>query len=128
MTEPQRAKDNVGAMNFLYSEAILKVWNANPKYETIHKLRDAVNFHSHIPQIAEVTKVLDNSGVDTADSAVALELAFLEFYLRVGQHYEREKRDESGDLPGYETAIKHLNDMAQANFNRRIGFTPKEAK
>jgi len=122
--KPYLAKD-FGDYNYLFTVAILTVWNAMPRYETIHKLAQATdNFFMpmfSLPEIDAVAKLLQGLGVPDTTTLKAAQLAFLEFYIRIGQHYEREKRDEQGDLDEYKTAIEHLNKMAQANFNRRIG-------
>lgn len=127
MTEPERAAKDVGAMNYLYTEAILKVWNAAPKYETIHRLKIATDYApSDFLELSAVDEMLFSNGVSDENRKTARQLAFLEAYLRIFQFYEREKRQLNGDLEGYEIATKHLNELARDNFNSRIGY--KEAK
>lgn len=119
---------NVGHYNFLYTEAILKVWNAKPKYETIHKLKRDFNTADTPQEVANVTKVLQDSGANFKDIHAAYELAFTEFYFRVARPYENEKIRSHGDLDGYEEAMGHLNDMARERFNKNIKYVPNENK
>lgn len=122
-TFPERA-NTPGDYNYLYTVAILTIWNANPRYTTIDLLEDQIE-ESTLPEIIRVTHELLNIGIPEKKYKKAYRLAYKEFYLRIGQHYEREKRNENGDLIEYEAAMKHLNEMSRANFDKRIGFKEK---
>lgn len=121
LTEPQRVT-TPGDWNYLYSVAILKVWNANPKYETIHKLKRATKWSNVLPEIQKITDGLLALGIEAEDTMVAAELAFAEFYARIGRAYEFHKMNTQGDLEGYTEALLHLNNLAREDFNSRIGF------
>lgn len=90
-----------GEHNFVKTEEMLKVWNAEPRYDTLDKLAEDVEFTTE-------------------------QLAFLEFYIRVGRSYENEAINKNGDLEGYTEAYKHLNDLARERFNKNIKYVPKE--
>lgn len=125
LTEPNRAT-TTGDWNYLYSVAILKVWNATPKYETIHKLKMATRFLS--PQFEEITAVSNHLFplASYEEAACAAELAFMEFYARIGRAYEFHKMMTSGDLEGYTEALLHLNNLAREDFNSRIKYEEKK--
>lgn len=46
--------------------------------------------------------------------------------IRVGRSYENEAINKNGDLPGYEEAYKHLNELARERFNKNIKYVPNE--
>lgn len=90
-----------GEHNFIKTEEMLKVWNAEPRYDTLDKLAEDVGFTTE-------------------------QLAFLELYIRVGRSYENEAINKNGDLPGYEEAYKHLNQLARERFNKNIKYVPNQ--
>ncbi len=90
---------NEGDMNYLFTLAIIRVWEQTPRYKTIHNLRKACY---HEPQsIAHIYTIecrLLALNVDRLDIKIARELAFNEFMRRIGSVYEEEKRVANGDV------------------------------
>lgn len=98
--DPTKA-ETPGDTNFLETDAMLKTWNTSPSYTTLDGLGHNVGFTTE-------------------------QLAFLEFYIRVGRSYENEAINKNGDLPGYEEAYKHLNQLARERFNKNIKYAPNQ--
>jgi hypothetical protein len=86
--------------------AYLKVWlkEGNQRYKTIDALRRASIFPETLPEVKQVTEDLVAIGVPFVDLAIARDLAFLEFYRRIGMDYEDIAIDKNGDLPEYQQA------------------------
>jgi hypothetical protein len=95
-----------GDFNYLYTLAYLKVWlkEGNQRYKTVDALRRASIFPETMPEVKQVTEDLVAIGVPFVDLAIARDLAFLEFYRRIGVDYEDIAIDRNGDLPEYEQA------------------------
>ena len=93
---------SVGDLNALFTLLFIKIWNERPSYETIHKLRRAVKNAGAIHEVGMLNFHLAKAGpqlaLDTVDLDIARELAFLEFYNRVGRYYEGKKASENGDV------------------------------
>lgn len=98
--------DSVGDYNYLFTLAYLKIWlkEGNQRYKTVHALRKASIFPETIDEVRQVNERLAQTGVPLVDLAVARDLAFLEFYRRVGADYEDIAIDKNGDLPEFEQA------------------------
>jgi len=98
--------DNVGDYNYLFTLAYLKVWlkEGNQRYKTIHALRKASIFPETIDEVSQVNKRLINTGARFVDLAIARDLAFLEFYKRIGTDYEELAIERNGDLIEYQQA------------------------
>ena len=96
----------VGQYNYLFTLAYLKVWlkEGNQRYKTIDALRRASIFPETMPEVKQVTEDLVAIGVPFMDLAIARDLAFLEFYRRIGVDYEDIAIDKNGDLPEYQQA------------------------
>lgn len=88
-----------GDMNWLFTLAIIKVWERCPRYKTIHYLRKACYYEpSTITEICVVEQRLLHSEADGLDIKVARELAFNEFMRRIGNKYEDQKIKKNGDV------------------------------
>jgi len=95
-----------GDLNYYITTKILDVWNEEPKYKTIHYLHKVmITSPKDSPLLAMLRRELADR-FDAADIYTAGNLAFLEFYRRVGSTYEDVKRVKNGDLPGYVLALK----------------------
>jgi hypothetical protein len=103
--DPLKA-NTVGDYNYLFTLAYLKVWlkEGNQRYKTIDALRRASIFPETMPEVKQVTEDLVAIGVPFVDLAIARDLAFLEFYRRIGVDYEDIAIDKNGDLPEYQQA------------------------
>jgi hypothetical protein len=103
--DPLKA-NSVGDYNYLFTLAYLKVWlkEGNQRYKTIDALRRASIFPETMPEVKQVTEDLVAIGVPFMDLAIARDLAFLEFYRRIGIDYEDITIDKNGDLPEYQQA------------------------
>jgi len=103
--DPLKA-NTVGDYNYLFTLAYLKVWlkEGNQRYKTIDALRRASIFPETMPEVKQVTEDLVAIGVPFVDLAIARDLAFLEFYRRIGIDYEDIAIDKNGDLPEYQQA------------------------
>jgi len=103
--DPLKA-NTVGDYNYLFTLAYLKVWlkEGNQRYKTIDALRRASIFPETLPEVKQVTEDLVAIGVPFVDLAIARDLAFLEFYRRIGMDYEDIAIDKNGDLPEYQQA------------------------
>ena len=90
-----------GQLNYLYTQAIIKAWVRAPCYATIAALAKDVGRPScefQTPELVALTQRPHPVTVDTLSEQTALFLAFLEFYRRVGQHYENFKMIHNGDV------------------------------
>lgn len=115
LNNPSVFPDKEGDWNFLYSKAYLDFWNkeGNQRYHTIHKLRVASAYPETIAEVKLVEDRLIAEGITLTDRLVARELAFMEFYDRVGSFYERLARMKNGDVEEYKIAIKKLEEMTR---------------
>lgn len=123
LENPSVFPDKEGDWNFLFSQAFLNVWNqeGNQRYHTIHKLRVASAYPETIVEVKLVENRLIAEGITLTDRLVARELAFTEFYDRIGAFYERIARIKNGDLDEYKIAIKQLEEMTR----QLVAGTPK---
>ena len=90
--------NSLGELNYLYTLAMIKAWKENPRYDTIHWLKASVicpDLNNYVHEIYSKLKYLN---IPDISSSVARELAFLEFYRRIGSHYESNKALENGDV------------------------------
>ncbi len=97
--------NTVGDLNYLFTVEYLKIWLAEPRYATIHKIKEA----SQNRDSSTAINVLENKlwvsfNFTTNELNVAKELAFLEFYRRVGAEYEEYCIIKNGDLKEYQQA------------------------
>lgn len=105
-TEPERAR-TAGDYNFLYTQEYLKAFIANPSYFTIALIRKSSGapWDDVIPGVAAIDNLLCKLNVSVMDRGIARELAFMEFYRRVGVAYETLAMHKNGDLELYERAL-----------------------
>lgn len=113
LNEPSTFPCNEGDWNYLFSKAYLDVWNQedNQRYHTIHRLRVASAYPETLPEVKLVEDRLIAEGISMTDRLVARELAFTEFYDRIGAFYERYARIKNGDLEEYKQAIKQMEKL-----------------
>ena len=96
-----------GDWNYLFTLAIIRVWEKTPRYKTIHALRKACFYESQsIIEIYAVETRLLGINISKQDIQIAKELAFNEFYRRVGAMYEDQKIMLNGDVYKDEVAIQ----------------------
>ncbi len=97
--DPGMAK-NEGDFNYLFTRAMIAFWmkKDNQRYQTIHNLKKASLQPSTVEEVMEVESLLTIKSVPMEDRKAARELAFAEFYRRVGQVYEDQKISENGDV------------------------------
>lgn len=87
-----------GDWNFAYTVAYAKRMLNRLAYKTIHELRKAVHDPNLIEEVAYVDSQLAQRKVSALDRQVARELAFAEFYARVGRYYEDKAIKKNGDV------------------------------
>lgn len=116
LENPSVFPDKEGDWNFLFSQAYLNFWNqeGNQRYHNIHKLRVASAYPETILEVKLVEDRLIAEGITLTDRLVARELAFTEFYDRIGSFYERLARMKNGDLEEFKVALKKLEDMVRS--------------
>ena len=117
LVEPQRAKEP-GDFNYLFSQAMLKHWlkPEHQRYKTIHQLRKSVVNPAIVDEVDDIDNLLVVLGVPQLDRETARELAFLEFYRRIGSYYEDLAIEKNGDLEEYQKA----QDFLLLNYRMRI--------
>lgn len=98
---PYRAS-TPGDLNYLFTVEYLNIWIKTQRYMTIHLLKKSVKDPSCIYDIEQLSKKL--SPQYSADLETARELAFLEFYRRIGAEYEDMCITKNGDLKEYQEA------------------------
>lgn len=104
LTEPKRANTD-GDWNYLYTVAFLKEFISRPEYATIARIRKSVHDPRKVKGTDDVDDFLIVQGVSALDRQTARELAFAEFYERVGKLYEKLARERNGDVQEYVDAI-----------------------
>lgn len=84
-----------GELCFTFALVYLNLYNANPKWETVHRIR--VVSKSPFSCIETNNIVMQNASMfQREDVVVAADLAFLEFYRVVGSVHEDVKMQENG--------------------------------
>lgn len=106
-SEPKRANTD-GDYNYLYTLEYLKAFTANPSYATIAKIRKASINTGKIDGVFHLDNFLAVLGVPALDRQVARDLAFLEFYYRIGRKYEDQAIAHNGDLVEYAEAERAI--------------------
>ena len=98
--EENRSKAfEAGDWNYLFTLALIHAFSKEPRYKTIHLLKQACYIdHYASPHILDVEVILKELNVSLADRQTARQLAFDEFYRRVTSKYEDKKRKENGDV------------------------------
>jgi hypothetical protein len=102
--------ENVGDYNYLFTLAYLAEWlkDGNQRYHTIHSIKASSIVPDVLVEVKEVDRILQDIGVSILDRQVARELAFHEFYRRIGCEYEDFAVEKNGDVKQYEEAIDKL--------------------
>jgi hypothetical protein len=96
-----------GDLNYLITKRIIEVWKASPRYATIHEIQKATRVPSTDGKLWDLRSQLsDEYKISLLDFDVAAELAFQEFYSRVGILYEETKAVQNGDL--YEEIVDEI--------------------
>jgi hypothetical protein len=116
-TEPQRAS-TLGDYNYLFTKAYIKAFIDDPSYAMIAMIRRASLQPQNLEAVFDVENLLVEKEVHLLDRIVARDLAFVEFYDRIGHNYEVYARVKNGDLPEY-------NDAERAIIVK-FGMIPKE--
>lgn len=101
-----------GDYNALFSIAYLTAYIQHPKYERIELIRRSSMQPALIPEVAEVEAVLTGQGVDLFTRIIARDLAFHEFYARIGRQHENLAKRKNGDLQKYKEAEAVLHQKA----------------
>jgi len=96
-----------GDWNYLYTQAYLHVFAREPKYETIYRLN---TFPFEYPEVVDVATTLHNNGVSAIERHGAMEVAYDEFYRRVGGIYEDECIARNGDLKEYDKVLDIIDE------------------
>lgn len=107
LTEPQRAITD-GDFNYLFTLAYIKVFLANPGYTTLARIRKASLMPLRLEEVEAVENLLIVNGVSVMDRIVARDLAFTEFYSRIGRNYEENCIAINGDITQYHDAEKAI--------------------
>lgn len=100
-----RVKDP-GDLNFLLTNFILRVWIANPKYNTYHSLKKVLVIDPKSSSLLQELRSRYAHIFTVGDIYSAASCAMVEFERRVVAAYEDRKRAENGDIELYLTAIK----------------------
>jgi hypothetical protein len=95
---PDKAYE-VGDCNYLFTLGLIHEWNKEPRYKTIHRLKKACYSDSTASTaVFAIEARLRGTNVDKLDIETAKQLAFDEFYRRIGSKYEDKKIEENGDV------------------------------
>lgn len=87
----------MGELCYAYTKILIDEFNKEPRWTTIHRLRRGINLPSMDNMFGPLEGAL-RSRFTHGDLVAARELAFLEFYRRVGSAYEDNRAAENGDL------------------------------
>jgi len=109
-TDSMQAKDE-GDYNYLFTVAYLKEFLKEPRYKTIAKIRRASLAPHTFDSVGDIEDRLVFLGVPEIDREVARDLAFLEFYRRIGVMYEDFAIEKNGDVKEYMDAEDYVNDL-----------------
>ena len=120
---------NEGDWNYLFTLAIIRVWEKTPRYKTIHALRKACY---HDPQtLVEMYATecrLLSINISPLDIKIARELAFDEFYRRVGAKYESKKIKENGDVYPATTGMQFCSHPVISKIGTELHIGKKRKK
>ncbi len=105
LTEPQRANTD-GDYNFLFMQEYLKSYINKPSYSTIALIRKASITPSKVEGVKAIEDLLTVQGVSQLDRIVARDLAFQEFYRRIGSMHEEEAQMSNGDVELFDEALR----------------------
>lgn len=111
-TERKRANSD-GDYNFMYSVEYLEEFIAAPSYATIAKIKKSVIKPSKVERVGALDDFLTVMGVPELDRRTARELAWEEFYRRIGVKYEDECIVKNGDLEEYQRAFDAIRKKFQ---------------
>lgn len=101
-----------GDYNALFSIAYLTAYIREPKYATIAKIRKSSMQPQHLAEVKDLDDLLTVMGVPAMDRIVARDLAFTEFYDRIGRPHENLAKRKNGDLEKYKEADAVLHAKA----------------
>lgn len=111
IVDPKKANCD-GDFNALFTIAYLKAYIANPKYATIAKIRKSSMQPQYLTEVKDVEDLLTVQQVPMMDRIVARDLAFVEFYDRIGRPHENLAKRKNGDLQKYKEADAVLQQKA----------------
>jgi len=125
---PDKAKEE-GDMNYIFTLGILNAWKKTPRYKTIHHLRKACFYDaSVIHEVWAIEQRFKNLNVHPVDINVAKELAFNEFYRRVGAKYEDKKIKENGDVYPDDMTLGLLGHPVDSKIGEELKKRCKESR
>lgn len=101
-----------GDYNALFTIAYLTAYIRHPKYETIAKIRKSSMQPQYLAEVKDVEDLLTVQQVPMMDRIVARDLAFVEFYDRIGRPHENLAKRKNGDLQKYKEADAVLQQKA----------------
>jgi hypothetical protein len=113
--DPMKA-NGVGDYNYLYSVAYLNEFLKNPRYATIDLIREASIIPNKSILVGDVEDNLKYLGTTALERAVARDLAFMEFYRRIGTRYEEFAIVKNGDLKEYQQAEDLVDELLDKYF------------
>lgn len=102
----------VGDYNALYTIAYLTAYIREPKYATIHLIRKSSMQPQYVAEVKDLDDLLTVQLVPILDRIVARDLAFTEFYDRIGRPHENLAKRKNGDLQKYKEADEVLQKKA----------------
>jgi hypothetical protein len=88
---------SVGDMCYAYTKVLIDEFNNEPRWATIHRLRAELYDPPVTSKLYTVEQIMSTK-FTLLDRRTARDLAFLEFYRRVGAVYEDNRASENGDL------------------------------
>jgi len=98
LNQGNRHNLNEGDANYLYTQFFLKRWKLESTYKQIHFFKKLAAHPSFDTEFQEIDHSIRLTGMLDSDRQAARELAFLEFYRRVGSKYEDKKIELNGDV------------------------------
>lgn len=100
-----------GSLNYLITRVLIQSFVEHPVYDTLHVLRrDFVTDKKHNVMLNQMRNDYAE-WFTVADIYAASEMAFNEFYRRVGVAYEESKMVTNGDLPEYQAVLKLISEL-----------------
>lgn len=117
-----------GDYNALYTMAYLNTYIASPKYETIALIRKASMQPQYLAEVQHIDGLLTVQLVSILDRIVARDLAFTEFYARIGRKHENLAIRKNGDLQLYKDADAVLQKKAIEIVEAESTFSTKGAR
>lgn len=94
-----KAAVDVGDLNYVYTaHVIIPIWVFETRYKTIEKIRALMNGDETNSTVVNIDMTFRKKGWTDKQVKRAKELAFDEFYRRVGVNYENNAARKNGDV------------------------------